>query len=195
MGIFYDFYRSIWTSRLFFCSFHNWEYKFHVDSVIVYFAKFHKWLLLIKVCSLSEKSLKNYKIVELVNQIGCGCFSSTILPSLYTLGYWFTMVLVAAIIKMGAIMPLEGKLNFFFALTVFLIAINAIIKVGGDVVANSQETRHTLRNTSTKYLRKKLRGCRDVRIYFNEIFFFETGTFTVFMDSVINNAITIVLTI
>lgn len=92
-------------------------------------------------------------------------------------------------------MQLEGKLNFFFALTVFLIAINAIIKVGGDVVANSQETRHTLRNTSTKYLRKKLRGCRDVRIYFNEIFFFETGTFTVFMDSVINNAITIVLTI
>ncbi len=161
--------------------------------LIVYFAKIHKWLLLIKECGPSERSIQKYIVMELVNRIGCGCFSSTILPSLYTLGYWTTVILVAAFIKMSSVMRLEVKLNFFFTVTVFIIAINGIIKVGGDVLATSKETKYAFRNSS-KYLRKKLQGCRDIRIYFNEIFFFEIGTFTVFMNSVVTNAITIVLT-
>lgn len=102
--------------------------------------------------------------------------------------------MLTTILKRGATMPLETQLNFLLALICLIVATKSIIKVGGDVVATSQESKHALKNTPRMYLRKQLKGCRDIRIYFNDIFFFERGTFTVFIESVVNNVITIVLT-
>lgn len=90
-------------------------------------------------------------------------------------------------------MGLEVQLNSLGALCVVIATINAVIKGAGEIVSTSQATKRFFKNSSDTNLRRKMAACRDIRIYFSSAFFIERGTFTVFMDSVINNTITFLL--
>ncbi len=91
-------------------------------------------------------------------------------------------------------MSLEIKLNHFIAVYAIITCMNAIINGAGEIVNVSQQTKETLwANVPKKVLRKQILARRDIRIYFNSVFFMEKGTFTVFLDSLINNTITLLL--
>lgn len=168
---------------------------FIVAMLIVFCAKSDTWLILIKEMGPSERTIRQYKMIEIYNQIGCNCFSASIMPSLYTFGYWFALAMLTTILQRGASLPAVTKLNLFMAFIAFSFCCNRIIKVGGNVVDSSKQTKRVFRKARGKYLRRRLRGCRDVRIYFGDVFYFEKGTFTVFVHAVVNYAITIVLAI
>lgn len=161
----------------------------------IYFAKIKLWLRLIRNEGSSEKTCRYYRIIELYNQIGHDCFSKSILPSLYTLGYWFALALSTTIVQRGASMPFELMMHFIGAVIILVYGINSVVKVGGDIVRESLETKHALCHIPQKYLRRKFLACREIRVYLNSVFYFDKRTCTVYFDSLINNTITVVLAI
>lgn len=90
-------------------------------------------------------------------------------------------------------MPFELKIHFLGAVTIMMIRINSVVKAGGEILWESRETRIALINTKSKYLRKRFRACREIRIYLNSVFYFEKSTCWIYMYSLINNTINVVL--
>lgn len=167
--------------------------------LILYLAKLKLWLDLTKhnmhIWGSSKILLQNYRTIELVNQIGFSCLSTTILPTVYSAAHISTACAFASLVKGFSVMALEVKINHFIAIYAIITCMNAIIKGAGEIVEVSKQAKQALwTNMPEKHLRKQILARRDIRIYFNSAFFMENGTFMVFLDSVINNTISIVLT-
>lgn len=84
-------------------------------------------------------------------------------------------------------------MHFVGALAIMILCINVVIKAAGEIVIESVKTKIALKLTNKKYLRKNLMACREIRVYLNSVFYFEKNTCTVFVDSLINNTITVAL--
>lgn len=171
---------------------------FVVVLLVIYFAKLKFWIHIVqqnlKLEGSIENSLKYYKIVELINQIGFCCMSTTILPAIYTNAHAFATIILASLAKRSSGMSLDVKLNMCGAVFVILVGINTVIKVAGEILNVSQQTKQAFgKRMIKKELRKQVLASRDIRVYVNSVFYMEKGTFTVFLTSVINNAITIIL--
>lgn len=170
---------------------------FIVAMLIIYFAKLKLWLMkinqMINIWGPSENTLRKFKIIAILNQFGFSCLSAEILPALYTVGYVFSTVTLAALFKRSAGMPFEVQLNCSGALIIIFITMNSVINVAGDIVTTSQDTKRAFIKAPKKDIKKSMGACRDIRIYFNSVFFMEKGTYTVFVHCVINNTITFIL--
>lgn len=71
---------------------------------------------------------------------------------------------------------------------------NVVIYSTGEILQALKDTKQALmKNLSTKSSQKQITARRDIRIYINSIFFMEKRTFTVFVHSMINNTITLIL--
>ncbi len=175
--------------------------------LIIYFAKLKFWVNLTQQnltikdffrAQRSERSaqlsLKHYKIVELINQIGFSCLFTSILPALYTGSHAFAAILLASLAKRSSGMNLDVKMNMCGAMLAIVGGINAVIKVAGEILDASQQIKQAFsKQMLNKELKRQILACRDIRIYFGSVFYFDRGTFTVFLTSVINNTITIIL--
>lgn len=172
---------------------------FIVAMLMVYFAVLNNWLEnLTKIAARTsfEALVRNYRILQIFNQIGRNCFSGSTLPVLYSLSYWLILTLVVVYVKVGSKLVIVNQVNFLGAFALLLFCVNAVIKAGGTVLWKSQQTLNLLRKRRKEvYHQKVCRACAEVRIYFNSVFYFERNTFTVFLNSMINNVITIVLAI
>lgn len=172
--------------------------SFIVTLLIIYFAKLNLWLVVtqsnIDISGPSKASLRKYQVIELINQCGFTCLSAAVLPAIYTFSHLFTTVMLTALINGGSKRSLEMQLNFVGTLCIIIVVVNAIIKGAGEIVTKSQDLKAIFKsNLTKKEVRKSLLACRDIRMYFSSVFYIEKGTFTVFLDSVINNTITVVL--
>ncbi len=171
--------------------------SFIIALLIIYFAKLKFWLTKINkriyILGPSETSFRSYRTVELVSQFGYSCLSPAIFPLFYAIAHAFSTVTFALLAKSFEGVGIEVQLNSLCALCVIIATINAVIKGAGEIVTTSQTTKAIFKNAQQKTLRRNMAACRDIRIYFNSVFFIEQGTFTVFMDSVIHNTITFLL--
>lgn len=171
---------------------------FIVAMLIIYFAKLKHWLEVtqsnISTWGPSKVSLRKYQVIQLINQYGFCSLSSAILPVVYTFSHVFTTVIFTALAKGGTERSAEMQLNFLGTLCIIIVTINALIKGAGEIVSKSQQVKSEFKKHAIKRdIRMSLMACRDIRIYFSSVFFLEKGTFTVFINSVIDSTITFVL--
>lgn len=168
-----------------------------VSMLMIYFAKLKLWLVQIsnnmRVFGASESSLQKYRIVELVNKFGLCCLSAEILPIFYTGIHACSTITLATLFQRTSEVSFEVQLNCSLSFIVIMLAVHSLIIGAGETVTISQNMKHKFIDAPTKFLRKRMVACRDIRVYFNSVFFIEKGTFTVFVDSVINNTITFML--
>lgn len=172
--------------------------SFILAMLMIYFGKLNFCLQILKSdlkrWGPSEHSLKKYKILALINQFAFSCLSNAILPLVYSMAHIFTTVVLASLLKRGSRRDFEAELNCCCALFILIVVVNTIIMGAGEIVTRSQQIKHIFTRTVTKRnLRKSILACRDIRIYFNSVFFMEKETFTVYLNSVIDNTITLVL--
>lgn len=170
---------------------------FIVLTLIAYFAKLKLWLNFTKMQNADNMGLRavqSYMIIEMVNQIGFSTLSTSILPTCYSIAHIFITMMFAALAKNFSNMPLELQLNTLGASYVILLIIKVVIRSSGEISDESIDTKNTLKNrVKSVHLRKQISARRDIRIYFNSVFYMEKSTFTVFLDSAINNTITVIL--
>lgn len=171
---------------------------FIVGMLVIYFASLSNWLKTLKRCVSNGVQLhvivRHYQILQIFSQIGCSCFSASILPALYSMAYVFSLSILSAYILSGSTMSLETHLNYIGAILIIMASTRSVIRAGGDVLWSSNETLAILcrKSKNVLYLKKSVLACREIRTYFSPTYYFERSTFGVYLESLVKNAITIV---
>jgi len=165
--------------------------------VMLYFQKFRFWLEMIinklEQNGLSIIAIRQYQLLQTINKIAYATICPKIIPTVHFCGYMVSLALWTSIVTSFKTTSSGILINFGVMAVVDAIGINLLIEAGGCVLECSRNVKRSLGRSADPLMRKYIRSCRDLRVYAGSVFFYEKSTVAVFVDSVINNMITIIL--
>lgn len=148
--------------------------------------------------------LKLYRILLVVNGIINEGYGAHIMPFLLGLGFWCAVGLITILIRSFSNLPLMVKINVGGGCVLLLAAIRETFLSGGRLHNKSFQLRHcliteelhcNLLDKDKQYNRKYLRSCRDMRLYYGIFFFSKSVTFLTFTKLLLDQCITIMLSL
>jgi len=165
--------------------------------VVLYLQKMRFWLEMIRTKlqrnGLSIIGIKQYRLMQTINKIAYTCIGQLLLPSVYFTFYCITLSLWTTIIKSSKSMTIGIFFNFGFFAIFDVYGMDLLVKAGGCVLEYSQSIQICLKRSQNPLMRRYLRSCNDVRVYVGPVFYSDKSSFTVCLNSIINNMITIIL--
>ncbi|CAL8145591.1 unnamed protein product [Orchesella dallaii] len=165
--------------------------------VTLYFQMMRFWLDMILRLSCNrgwfETAFQQYRVLQTLNQIARDYMSHGIIPAIYLMCYCVTLAFWTSIVMTYGTMPFEMILNFAIMGSLLSLATHLTIDTAGTILETSQTVKRQLYFCQKNLTRKHVRSCSDIKIYCGSTSYFEKHTVTVFVDSIINNMITIIL--
>lgn len=127
-----------------------------------------------------------YRSYQILSLIASSCSGSYIFLFVYWAGYTYLVFLVAKTIE-------DPKLEYILFISMIVWAYKMLVKAGGELLSESELCCKLMNSSEKQLVRKVAKSCKDLRFYVSGTFYFENSTFLVFIDSVINNTIAVLL--
>lgn len=161
----------------------------------IYIAKMKFWLKSLThniVAKGMDKSVLTivvqFRTLYALNQICRASYNSEFLFLLWNISYAMIVSLLAQCFRYNVHMPLRAAVISIPCVFLALFIHRYVATIGGEVLEYSQNCLLVMSTGSIRISRRSAKSCRELRMYFGSVFYFEKSTFAVFLDAAVNNA-------